>query len=599
MNHRAGTRVLAVFLSVVAFGIDANAAQVALIGDASVSAARPSTNFGALSNLYVGSGSSAFLQFDLSTLPAGTTAVQIAHATLTLFVNRVNATGPVALSPVTSAWSESSVTSSTAPSVGATSNSFLASVAGQYVTLDVTALVQGWVTTPATNLGLALTSNSANLILDSKENDETGHAASLDITITSAGATGPQGVAGPAGLQGVAGLNGPPGVPGLAGIPGPIGLQGIPGTVGPAGLTGAPGPTGVAGPAGTIGIVTNWSSSTTYQVGQVVFCSGCSSNGSSYVALTANTNQDPPTQTGFWNPIAVAGATGPAGAAGTIGPVGVTGPAGPTGTAGPTGPNGATGTFSQAGNWFSDTAYVAGRVIYCAACSSNGSSYIALSTNINIDPPTNPAVWGLVAHAGAVGGTGPTGPAGVNGVNGTDGTNGTGTITSVTVGSVSNTAADGAGTLTITNSTTTPTIAINFPAGSGSGFVWNASFANTQDDGPDYYSPISGGNGAAYEGAGSTWTPSACTVRSLKVFATGVPDPGYTGADQITVTVEHNGANTSMSCTVDIANGQTSTTTCSNTASTFSVAAGDRIEYVVTQSDTSPYDQIGAILTCD
>jgi hypothetical protein len=55
----------------------------------------------------------------------------------------------------------------------------------QYVTLDVTSLVQGWVTAPATNFGLALTSTAADVLLDSKENDETGHAASLDITITS------------------------------------------------------------------------------------------------------------------------------------------------------------------------------------------------------------------------------------------------------------------------------------------------------------------------------------------------------------------------------------------------------------------------------
>jgi hypothetical protein len=36
-----------------------------------VSTARPSTNFGTLSNLYVGNGNTAVLQFDLSTNPEG------------------------------------------------------------------------------------------------------------------------------------------------------------------------------------------------------------------------------------------------------------------------------------------------------------------------------------------------------------------------------------------------------------------------------------------------------------------------------------------------------------------------------------------------
>jgi hypothetical protein len=297
-------RLLSLVLATLPFSTAANAAQITLTGDASVSTAQPSTNFGTLSNLYVGNGNSAFLQFDLSTLPAGTTSALIACATLTVFVNRVNTAGSVTLSPATSAWSESSVTASSAPTLGATSGIFMASAPRQYVTLDVTALVQNRVTTPASNFGFAfgfaLTSDSANLLLDSKENDETGHAATLDITITSEGATEPQAIPGPQGPAGPAGANG------ANGIPGPVGPSGAPGAIGPAGANGAAGPagpTGVpgpAGPTGTIGVVTNWSSTTTYQIGQVVFCAACSSNGSSFVALTANTNQDPPTQTGFW-----------------------------------------------------------------------------------------------------------------------------------------------------------------------------------------------------------------------------------------------------------------------------------------------------------
>ena len=289
MNRFAMARLLPVFLAAMFFCPSAHATNVALTGDAHVSMTRSTTNFGTLSNLYVGNGNTALLQFDLSTLPTGLTSTQISHATLTVFVNRVNTGGTVNLSPVTSPWSESAVTYATIPTIGASVNGFPAAIAGQYVTLDVTTLVQGWVTTPATNFGLALTSTAANVLLDSKENDETGHAASLDITITSMGAQGPQGVQGTAGT---------PGIQGMPGATGAAGAQGMPGIAGPAGAT------------GTLGIVTNWSSSVTYQIGQVVFCGVCSTGGSSYIALAANTNQDPPTQAGFWQLIATVGATG-------------------------------------------------------------------------------------------------------------------------------------------------------------------------------------------------------------------------------------------------------------------------------------------------
>ena len=226
MNRFAMARLLPVLLAAMFFYPAAHATNVALTGDAHVSLTRSTTNFGTLANLYVGNGNTALLQFDLSTLPAGLTSSQVAHATLTVFVNRVNTGGTVSLSPVTSAWSESAVTYATIPTIAAPVEGFSAATAGQYVTLDVTSLVQGWVTAPATNFGLALTSTAANVLLDSKENDETGHAASLDITITSMGATGAQGPAGAPGIQGAPGLNGAPGIAGATGPAGPAGAAG-------------------------------------------------------------------------------------------------------------------------------------------------------------------------------------------------------------------------------------------------------------------------------------------------------------------------------------------------------------------------------------
>jgi hypothetical protein len=102
---RFGFVRLLLCLSVLVFGVHkASALDATLSGDASVNSAHPGIHYGALSNLYVGNGSTTFLQFDLSLLPAGTTAAQVSHATLTLFVNRVNTVGTVTVSPVTGSW---------------------------------------------------------------------------------------------------------------------------------------------------------------------------------------------------------------------------------------------------------------------------------------------------------------------------------------------------------------------------------------------------------------------------------------------------------------------------------------------------------------
>jgi hypothetical protein len=76
------------------------AVEATLVADAHVSSARPAVNSGAISNLDVGGGYTALLQFDLSTLPAGTTAAQVSRATLRLYCNRMDTAGLVSLQPV-------------------------------------------------------------------------------------------------------------------------------------------------------------------------------------------------------------------------------------------------------------------------------------------------------------------------------------------------------------------------------------------------------------------------------------------------------------------------------------------------------------------
>jgi hypothetical protein len=161
--------------------------DLAVAGDAHVLVGRPATNFGYLSNLYVNNGAMSFLQFDLSALPAGTTASQIAAAKVTFFVNRVYEPGTINISQVTGSWTESGVTYNSAPSVAGTpTTSFTVATtsAAQFITVDITSLLQGWVASPSTNFGIALTSSAANILLDSKENDQTAHSANLTVTVS-------------------------------------------------------------------------------------------------------------------------------------------------------------------------------------------------------------------------------------------------------------------------------------------------------------------------------------------------------------------------------------------------------------------------------
>ena len=135
---------------------------------------------------------------------------------------------------------------------------------------------------------------------DSKENDQTAHAAMLDVELVNSGPAGPQGAAGltgpagPAGVAGATGLAGVAGPKGLTGATGPMGPQGLTGsagTQGPAGATGPAGPQGPAGTSGAGGLVYqgNYSSTQNYAQGDVVVWQG-----SSYTSLIAANHGNTP-----------------------------------------------------------------------------------------------------------------------------------------------------------------------------------------------------------------------------------------------------------------------------------------------------------------
>jgi Collagen triple helix repeat (20 copies) len=569
-----------------AFALDA-----ILRADASVNAAHASSNYGALSNLYVGNGNTTFLQFDLAALPSGTLSSQLSHATLIVFVNRVNVAGSVSVSPVTTSWGEYSVTSATAPTAGSPIGNVPVPVAGHVVSIDVTNQVQAWLSTPASNNGFALTSAAADVLFDSKENDETGHAPRLDITLVNQGPSGIQGIQGIQGVPGVAGLQG---ATGLAGPIGPQGLPGAQGPTGPAGATGAPGPQGPP-----VSFQGAWSSATAYSSGDAVFY-----NGSSFISLTnSNINNQPSTNPARWSLLAqqgAVGATGAIGAAGLQGPIGLTGATGATGPAGPVGATGTTGapgpqgppvTFK--GTWSSSATYTIGDAVF-----ESGTSYIALVTNTAVDPATNVSgsggIWAVLARAGS--------------------------SSTVTVGTTT-TGASGTSAI-VTNAGTTSAAVLNFtipqgpagatgpagaagatgpagPAGAnGSGvnaITFAMEFINPGTTGTTFFmSPLSSQSTPTSSAIGTNFTamPVACTMSALNV---GINNYSAPASDTTTITIYKNQLATAMTCSGTTNNNSSG---CRDTTHVFSVAAGDSISIAFVETSTIAFNKVTVSLVC-
>lgn len=441
----------------------------------------PTTNYGGVATLNVKSGSqTAYIQFDLSAIPAGYTGANIAQASLKLYVNAVTMAGSFNIDYVDGTWSEKTITHSLSPALGTTIVSSVPLVktqAGDYITINITSAVAAWLNGTQSNDGIALVANSPlNCSFDSKENTGTSHPAELDIVFLGNGAQGPAGPQGPEGPQGPQGSSGP---------------------------TGPMGPQGVAGPAGITNLGT-WVSTTAYQVNNSV-----SYSGSSWIALTANTNSAPNTNNANWQLLAAqgiinqgswvssinyqvndavtdggqfwlavapsldsapsilnsnwqliaasgaAGPAGPAGPQGSVGPTGsagpqgqqgatgaqgATGPQGPTGSTGATGPQGSQGPIGAMGltgaqgpqglqgpagtngtgfnfrNVFDPTATYAVNDVV----TYSGSSYVAIAANgpSSQTPDQNSSAWSVMAQQGTTGQTGAQGAQGTTGPQG-------------------------------------------------------------------------------------------------------------------------------------------------------------------------------------
>lgn len=422
-------RLIEILASVLWLAASVWAQQAPPVADTYVSSSSAASNYGTAASITVSAPKTAYLKFDLSGVPAGTT---VNKATLRLYVNAVTAGGQFDIYNLlpTPTWSESTVTYNNRPALGASAtggNPVTLSTASvrTFVLVDITSTVQGWLSAPSNNNGIALAAvgQSANFSFDTKESTTTSHQPELEIVLN--GPQGPQGAdgpAGPVGPMGPQGLQGPAGAPGSAGPAGPAGVQGpqgLTGVQGPQGLTGAAGPAGAAGATGPQGPKGDTGAT------------GAAGPAGSTGPQGPKGDTGPAGATGPAGPAGATGATGPqgptgaAGAQGPAGPIGPVGPQGPAGADGAPGAPGAAGSgFNYKGAWVFGSAYVVNDVV-----TFSGSSYVATVANSRdtANPPSDPAAWSVMAQAGADGAAGapgaqgPQGPAGADGAPGAQG----------------------------------------------------------------------------------------------------------------------------------------------------------------------------------
>ncbi len=191
-----------------------------LTDDTTLRTAQPGTPGGSLPQLAVNAGAVTYLEFDWDEYPAHRTKEDFAGARLWLYASRRTKEGSITVRPTCRGFAEATLTLDNRPVWNCTGPAVtvMAPAAGQWVTVDVTGMIENRVTEA---LGLEISTVDADVVFDSKENMLTSQPPRLVVDLRpNVGPAGPQGPQGPRGTQGPMGPTGPPGERGITGIPG-------------------------------------------------------------------------------------------------------------------------------------------------------------------------------------------------------------------------------------------------------------------------------------------------------------------------------------------------------------------------------------------
>lgn len=187
-----GLRKFVVVSGVSIVMANAWAADAVLLRDAHVveSGANASKKYGTKDQLALREGRSVFLAFDLSTLPSGVSPDAIARANLRLFTTKVKAPGSFSVRALTASFDEATINAASAPpflssSFDPTAQPMTAIDAGIERVIDVTAMVQAWVSGGLANEGLTLIADAGSgldVTFASREG-EPGNKPRLEIEV--------------------------------------------------------------------------------------------------------------------------------------------------------------------------------------------------------------------------------------------------------------------------------------------------------------------------------------------------------------------------------------------------------------------------------
>jgi hypothetical protein len=207
MKNLKSLLLFAVLLTSTLCPLTAAYGQITPSSDAYTNTATPTTNLGTKPVLDVESASqTTYIQFDLSSIPAGYTSASIAKATLKLYVNAVTTAGSFNVDYINGTWSEKTITADLAPALGTTIVSSVPLTGANvhdYVLIDVTPALGAWLDGTEPNDGIALVANSPlNASFDSKENTTNSQPAELDIVFAGGGTLTGVTTAGGSGLTG-------------------------------------------------------------------------------------------------------------------------------------------------------------------------------------------------------------------------------------------------------------------------------------------------------------------------------------------------------------------------------------------------------------
>ena len=172
------------------------AAQAPPSADTYVTRANPAASYGSSPILAVQDGTTAYVQFDLSSVPQGR---DITKATMRLYVNNVVTPGAFDVYQVDDSWAENTLNYNNAPPLRASATGgnpvdISASSLNHFIIVDITPLTRAWLSGATANNGVALAlaggpaADLGSFSFDSKENSLTGHEPELEIVLSASAA---------------------------------------------------------------------------------------------------------------------------------------------------------------------------------------------------------------------------------------------------------------------------------------------------------------------------------------------------------------------------------------------------------------------------